>query len=638
MKLNKKNIILSMASLSLVAAVFFFNPQKAQAKDVTFRVTDYGATGNGQTDDTKAINQLLDEAAYLSDGDTLVLTFPAGRYNISDWLHIRSNTTLDLSAGAELYRTNTMYPLMMNVGNDGTRKENSSSGGGYKLSENIKIIGGTINGGNIAKAATTGNVVNFAHAQNIELQGVTFNNCYGAHLLEFSGVKDSIVHFCDFSGFRPEMASDTALNFDSGLNTTGYSAKECIQLDYTYFNTKNKNLQWCPSYYSDKTPCENITIESNTFHDYPRGIGNHHGRETFSDLYTDHITIRNNAFTNMTVTAPNGKAIYDHTILLHSFKNALVENNTITNAGSGVLLVYDSNSTIRNNTISALQSSAIILSKNTSGSNITLNHLTDIPRYGISVTGTASANSFTNNTLTTGLANKKMINGVTVTGASASIKTISGNTINNCSQFGISLLSVKKVQNVLSNTISNCAKGAVCVAKSKCNSLSNNTITGAENMNSVIISGKTNLKKISKNTIRYSGKNAISVGGASTVSYIGSNTITNSSGNGICVFDHSKVGSVTKNKVTKSKIGISVLKSRCNKVTSNIVNTAKKSGICSTTATLNYVQKNKVSNTKKGGIIICKKSKAKRVAQNSFSKVKGKKIGIDRSSKVKKKK
>ena len=527
---------------------------------------------------------------------------------------------------------------MMNVGNDGTRKENSSSGGGYKLSENIKIIGGTINGGNIAKAATAGNVVNFAHAQNIELQGVTFKNCYGAHLLEFSGVKDSIVHFCDFSGFRPEKASDTALNFDSGLNTTGYSAKECIQLDYTYFNTKNKNLQWCPSYYSDKTPCENITIESNTFHDYPRGIGNHHGRETFSDLYTDHITIRNNAFTNMTVTAPNGKAIYDHTILLHSFKNALVENNTITNAGSGVLLVYDSNSTIRNNTISALQSSAIILSKNTSGSNITLNHLTDIPRYGISVTGTASANSFTNNTLTTGLANKKMINGVTVTGASASIKTISGNTINNCSQFGISLLSVKKVQNVLSNTISNCAKGAVCVAKSKCNSLSNNTITGVKNMNSVIISGKTNLKKISKNTIRYSGKNAISVGGASTVSYIGSNTITNSSGNGICVFDHSKVGSVTKNKVTKSKIGISVLNSRCNKVTSNIVNTAKKSGICSTTATLNYVQKNKVSNTKKGGIIICKKSKAKRVAQNSFSKVKGKKIGIDRSSKVKKKK
>jgi len=73
-----------------------------------------------------------------------------------------------------------------------------------------------------------------------------------------------------------------------------------------------------------------------------------------------------------------------------------------------------------------------------------------------------------------------MINGVTVTGASASIKTISGNTINNCSQFGISLLSVKKVQNVLSNTISNCAKGAVCVAKSKCNSLSNNTITGVK--------------------------------------------------------------------------------------------------------------------------------------------------------------
>lgn len=638
MKINKKNIILTMTSLSFFAAAFFLHPQDAQAKDVTLRVTDFGVTGNGQTDDTKAINQLLDEAASFSDDKTLVLTFPAGRYNVSDWLHIRSNTTLDLSAGAELYRTDTTYPLMMNVGDDGTRKEDSSAGGGYKLSKNIKIIGGTINGGNIAKASTTGNVVNFAHAQNITLQGVTFKNCYGAHLMEFSGVKDSTVTGCDFSGFRPEKTSDTALNFDSGLNTTGYSAKECIQLDYTYFNSDKKSLQWCPSYYSDKTPCENITIENNTFHDYPRGIGNHHGRETFSNLYTDHITIRNNTFTNMTVLAPNGKAIYDHTILLHSFKNAVVENNTITNAGSGVLLVYDSNSTIRNNTITSLQSSAIILSKNTTGSNITLNQLTDISRYGISVTGTASANSFTNNTLTTGLANKKMINGVTVTGASASIKTISGNSISNCSQFGISLLSVKKVQDVLSNTISNCAKGAVCVAKSTCNNLSKNTITGVKNTNSVIISGKTSLKKISQNTITNSGKNAISVGGASTISYIGSNTITNAAGNGICVFDRSKAGSVTKNKITKSKIGISVLNARCNKVTSNIVNTAKKSGICSTNATLNYVQKNKISNTKKGGIIICKKSNAKRVAQNSFSNVKGKKVGIDKTSKVKKKK
>ena len=86
----------------------------------------------------------------------------------------------------------------------------------------------------------------------------------------------------------------------------------------------------------DKTPCQDILIENNTFTDYPRGVGNHHGCDAFPGLYSSNIKIRNNTFKDMYVTTPNGKKLYEYAITLHSFANAVVENNTIENAGSAV--------------------------------------------------------------------------------------------------------------------------------------------------------------------------------------------------------------------------------------------------------------------------------------------------------------
>lgn len=63
-----------------------------------YNVKDYGATGNGTTPDTRAINRAIEEVA-ASGGGTL--RFPAGTY-LSGSIRLKSNITLYLDQGATL--------------------------------------------------------------------------------------------------------------------------------------------------------------------------------------------------------------------------------------------------------------------------------------------------------------------------------------------------------------------------------------------------------------------------------------------------------------------------------------------------------------------------------------------------------
>ncbi len=592
--MRKKRLLRGMAVAAIVlGAGQLLGGQDAKAKEITYNVEKYGVKGDGVEDVSYSLTKLLKEADTMSSGDTLVLKFPKGTYKVGSLLRIYSNTTLDLSEGAELYRDNPEQPLMMNVGEGGSRKEDDPSGGGYALSENITITGGVINGGDIEHAQTGGNVVNFAHAQNITVQDVTFKNCYGAHLLELSGVKDAKVAGCDFSGFRPEKSSkaEDVAGDSSNANKSGYAAKECIQLDYTYFDPEKSMLQWCPGYYSDKTACKDVVIENNTFHDYPRGVGNHHGQETFANLSTDNITIRNNTFSNMYVTAPNGKKVYDYAISLHSFKNAKIEDNIINNAGSAVLCAYDENSTINNNQMEALDWSAIVLTKHSKGSTIKDNTLSDVARYGISVTNGSNVAAFSENIMRAGAKKVSMLNAITVNGADSYIASVLNNHISNCSKFGISLLNVKKAGDIIGNDLTSCAKGAICIAGSNCNKVSDNHVVGVAKINSITVCKKSEVRDLSGNSIEKSGKHAISIS-SSKLTNVNGNTIKGSAGN----------------------------------------------GICTTAATITNIRYNRIAGAKKAGIVICKKSSIGNISKNTFSKIKGKKIGVDKTSKVKTKK
>jgi len=111
--MNTRRTFLKQAGLGLIAAA----PVTALAKtlntvkpnkpvlgarlpiagnNITLNVRDFGATGDGQTKDTAAIQQAIDRCSILSGGKVLV---PAGNY-LTGAIALRSNTTLHLEQGA----------------------------------------------------------------------------------------------------------------------------------------------------------------------------------------------------------------------------------------------------------------------------------------------------------------------------------------------------------------------------------------------------------------------------------------------------------------------------------------------------------------------------------------------------------
>jgi polygalacturonase len=71
----------------------------APARAATFDVRDYGATGNGSTNDTDAINAAI--AAASADGGGTV-RFTSGTYMSAETIHMRSNVTVQLDGGATI--------------------------------------------------------------------------------------------------------------------------------------------------------------------------------------------------------------------------------------------------------------------------------------------------------------------------------------------------------------------------------------------------------------------------------------------------------------------------------------------------------------------------------------------------------
>lgn len=664
MKTNKRNLLgrtLFTMGLFLIGFVLH-TPDKASAEEITYKVTDHYVTGDGSTDDTYAINALLDKAATLADGDVLVLEFPAGRYNVTNWLHIYSNTTLKLDKDAEIYRADISAPIIMNVGSNGTKQKTSASGGGYKLSQNIKIIGGTFNGGNISKALNSGNVINISHAQNVLFDGVTVKNSYGAHLIELSGVKNATIRNCSFSGFRPKKA--TRKIEEKALNNTGYAAKECIQLDYTYSDPKTVSMNWCPGYYSDKTPCKDILIEKNTFTNYPRGVGNHHGRESFSKLYTKNVTIRNNTFKNMYVKAPNGKTLYENVIYLHSFRNAVVENNTITNAGTGICLSYDTNSKVRNNKITNVKSCGIIASNYSSGGTISGNTISDTVRFGIRVKKHSKVTTVTKNNIhkNNSKLNIQIPAGIAVDGSAGSyIKNITNNTISDTAKKGIALNNVSYTNSITGNKISNSHGYGVYVANTKTlNSLSNNRISNSSKQgiyvsntqtlgsvsgnkvsnslaHGVYLSKITNVNSVSNNEVATSSKHGITLTVCQNVKTVSNNKVSNAKKYGIYVFNTLNLTTLTKNTVYScDKADITLYQSNCTTLSDNVITgSPKQNGIYVTKKSkVKTISNNDIKNSGQNGISVSANAVVKSITKNTIENSKKNGICVSTKGKV----
>jgi polygalacturonase len=87
----------------LLSLIFIYTNTFSQAFQQTgiYNVKTFGATGNGQTLDSKAINQAIDSAAKAGGG---MVYLPAGNY-LSGSIHLKSNISLYLEQGATIIAT-----------------------------------------------------------------------------------------------------------------------------------------------------------------------------------------------------------------------------------------------------------------------------------------------------------------------------------------------------------------------------------------------------------------------------------------------------------------------------------------------------------------------------------------------------
>ena len=309
---------------TLLITILLFCPAPtchAAGETYYYNITDFGANGTDKDDDRRAIQKALDMAG---DDFNIEVIVPDGTYYIDSTLYIQSNTTLRLSDNATIKRS--FEGLETNMLKNADAQHKTTNGKGYKLSQNILITGGVWDGGDIAEAVINSNLLYFGHAKNIIIKNTTIKNCYGAHAIEFAGVRDSTINQCKISGFRYGENKFTS---------------EAIQLDICYKDKKDG--AWAPGFVADKTPCTNITITNNTITDYPRGLGIHH---TLSGRRCSNITISNNTF-NRSSVSKQSKAVAG--IFLWGTDNVSISKNKFNYYNYGAIIKKSTRLAIHNN-------------------------------------------------------------------------------------------------------------------------------------------------------------------------------------------------------------------------------------------------------------------------------------------------
>lgn len=430
------------------------------ATTATFDVTssDFGANGKDSATDREQIQKALDMAKSIEGSITVKV--PAGTYYLDGFLQIFSNTHLQLADGAVIKRAPGYTAVMINNGAD------NSNVGVYNRSGNITLSGGTWDG--TVTGTTTNsydNLVYFGHGYNITIKDTTIQNCYGVHLLELTGVKDSSV------------TNVTLKNFIGTGNAEEDAFKEAIQLDVV----TEIGSEMFPPY--DNTPCKNITISGCTISNYPSGVGSH---SDVDGSFMDNITIKDNIFEKITNRAIELKHYREVNVSGNVIRNSTpvigidivnstgtISGNSIPNASeNGIYVTDNSNMTISNNTVKNCTLSGIRVTDNSTAT-----------IYQNTISGCKNCGIYTDKA-------KPTINGNTITGCSVagiSVENPTGadvqyNTIKDCtSANGISVLNGNKYSVFKNNVITNVNEFGILVFAGNGTEISGNTITNLKN-------------------------------------------------------------------------------------------------------------------------------------------------------------
>ncbi|MEW1843387.1 glycosyl hydrolase family 28 protein [Nonomuraea angiospora] len=259
--------LLVCALALLGAAPLPVNPAHALAE---FNVRDYGATGNGSTNDDDAIDRAIN-AASAAPGGTVVL--PSGRYRART-IHLKSNVTIRIDSGATLLAASSGMDAAESNPNDdyqdyGHSHFHNSLMWGSGITDFHLTGTGTIDGdGNLItgnpSSGQADKALTLTECSNVSLEGVTFrrgghfaaliNGCHDVTIDNLktinssSGVRDGINLINSWNvtvtNSRIE-ASDDALVFksDYALGHT-YTSQNVRVRDTTVYSHENNALQF----------------------------------------------------------------------------------------------------------------------------------------------------------------------------------------------------------------------------------------------------------------------------------------------------------------------------------------------------------------------------------------------------------
>ena len=559
----------------------------AAAQQYDYVVTDpeFGADPSDKETDRDEIQAALDKA--IGSQSVITIYFPKGTYYIHRPLWVYSNTHIILDDDAVVYRNieGLENNILHNVDQNGKFDET----GGYNMSHDITLEGGTWDGGNISKATSPHDVIRFDHARNVTIKNCTIQNTYNCHLLELVGVKDSLVTNCVFQGFRYEKGKEKDYTY----------AREAIQLESAW---QTDGEPWAKGAYVDGTSCKQVTVENSTFINMPCGVGQH--RYTKSGKYRNaNITIRNNTLT----CASNMKAC--KTAITGCGTNGLlVQNNTVKGPYRfSVHVIQSDDVVIEKNNIFNTSMNGIMVDQGAITS-IQNNKISSAAKHGISVGG-GTVGKINGNTITGAKAN-----GISVDGGT--ISSINNNIVKKPGNHGISIAAVGnrntggKVKEISGNQITNPKENGICMNLGKVTDIKNNTIKnsgkhGVSVVGGTIGEGSKKNHGIIGNTVTTCGQNGITVSQKGTVAAINSNKISDIKKNGISLLNNAKVYWVTGNTMKDcKKHGIWSQIKGVKNISENQITNPKENGICIDSGKITKIENNTIKDVGKHGIIV----------------------------------
>ena len=495
---------------------------------------------NDQVSDSKGIKNVLEKA--IGAQNMVTIYFPAGTYYIDEPMRVYSNTHIILDSNATVYRMDSAInnSMLHNVDQQGKM----DVVGGYDMSHDIIVEGGTWDGGNTAVATDASDVIRMDHARNITIKDCTVKNVYDCHLIELIGVQNGTVSGCTMTGFRYRAGKDGDYTY----------AREAVQIESAWTNNES-NLSdnkswWANGSVVDGTSCQNVTVTNNVLNDMPCGIGQHH-YSTKGTARNKDIVISNNTF-NLSAGMKHSKTA----ITCCGIDNLTVTGNVVKGPYRfGSHVIASTGVVINDNSYTDISMNAIMLDKGeiTSVSN---NTIKNAGKHGISVGGGATK-KVTDNTVIKVKQNAICVDDGFVT-------DLTGNVLQDAGRHGISIAGATsgskggKIVNVCDNKITKTKMNGISMDKGTVTNINNNVIKNVAKHGISVVGGsvgkgsKSNVG-IQNNKITTCKQNGITISGKGKVSSIGKNKISGAKNNGISLTEKAKVQWVVKNTIKKCK-------------------------------------------------------------------------------------